>query len=81
MASIDKHMSIDKPESKTCIENRVVSTSMQEQVDIQQMVSSRDYSWYDKIRAGDRWNTIQVERQDINRYSIIIIKPEIRSKT
>jgi len=53
---------------------------MKEQVDIQQMVSSRDYSWYDKIRAGVRWNKIRVERQNMNRYSIIIIKPKIRSK-
>jgi len=53
---------------------------MQEQVDIQQLTSSREYSWYDKIRAGDWWNRTQAERQDISGYDIIIIKSEVRSK-
>ena len=44
---------------------------MQEQVDIQQMISSREYSWYDKIRAGDWWNRTQVVKQDVSSYNII----------
>ena len=27
---------------------------MQEQVDIKQVISSRNYSWYDKIRGGNK---------------------------
>ena len=46
-----------------------MSTSIQEQVDIKQVISSREYSWYDKI-ARDKWNRIQVERQDVSSYNI-----------
>jgi len=41
-----------------------VGTSIQEQVDIQQMISSSEYSWYDKIREEDWWNRTQVVKQD-----------------
>ena len=54
---------------------------MQEQVDIEQVISNRKYSWYDKIRTGDWWNRIRVVKPGVSKYSIIIIKPEIRSKT
>jgi len=50
---------------------------MQEQVDIQQLISSREYSWYYKIIAGDWRSRTQVVKQAVNRYSIIIIKLEI----
>jgi len=43
VACIDKHTCIDKSEQKTCIKNRVVSKSKQEQVVIQQGISSREY--------------------------------------
>ena len=59
------------------MKNRIVGTSMQEQVDIQQLISSRKYSRYDKIREGDWCNRTHVERQDMSMYSIIIIKPKI----
>ena len=35
-------------------------------------MSSREYSWYNKIRAGDWWDRIQVERQDVDNYNIIM---------
>ena len=41
-----------------------MGTSILEQVDIQRMISSREYSWYDKIREGDWWNRTQVIKQD-----------------
>ena len=46
---------------------------MQEQVDIQQLISSREYSLYDKIRAGDWWIRTQVVKQDGSSYNIIMV--------
>ena len=46
------------------------------------MISSREYSWYNKIRAGEWWNRIQVVRQDVNRYNIIRVinrKSDVKS--
>jgi len=37
------------------------------------VISSREYSWYNKIRAGDWENRTQVIRQDVNSYNIIKI--------
>ena len=37
------------------------------------MISSREYTWYNKIRAGDWWNKTQVVRQDVSRYNIITV--------
>jgi len=45
-----------------------MGTSIYEQVDIEQ-----GNTWYNKTRAGDRWNRIQVERQDLSRYNIVMI--------
>ena len=36
------------------------------------MISSREYSWYDKIRVGDWWSRTQEVRQDVNNYNIIM---------
>ena len=49
---------------------------MQEQ-DIEQVISNRKYSWYDKIRTGDWWNRIRVVKLGVSKYSKIIIKLEI----
>ena len=46
-----------------------MSTSIQEQVDIKQAISSTEYSWYDKV-ARDKRNRIQVDRQDVSSYNI-----------
>jgi len=46
---------------------------MQEQVDIQQMISSREYSWYNKITVGDWWGRTQEVRQDVSRYNIVMV--------
>ena len=46
-----------------------MGTSIQEQVDIKQVISSREYSWHDKI-VRDKWNRIQVEREDVSSYNI-----------
>jgi len=35
------------------------------------VISSRKYSWYNKISAGDLWNRTQVVRKDVNNYNII----------
>jgi len=46
------------------------------------VISRREYTWYNKIRAGDWWNITHVVRKDASSYNIIIIiKPEIRCKT
>ena len=37
------------------------------------MISSRKYSWYDKIRAGDWRNRTQVIKQDVSSYNIIMV--------
>ena len=37
------------------------------------MISSREHSWYNKIRAGDWWNITQVAKQDISSYNIIMV--------
>ena len=47
-----------------------MGTSIQEQVVIQQVISCREYSWFNK--SGDRWNRTQVIRQDVNNYNIIM---------
>jgi len=41
------------------------------------VILSREHAWYNMIRAEDWWNRIQVVRQNVNRYNIIIIRPEI----
>ena len=46
---------------------------MQEQVDIQKLISSREYSWFDKIRAGDWWNRTQIVKQGVSMYNIVMI--------
>jgi len=46
---------------------------MQEKVDIQQMISSREYSWYNKITVGDWWGRTQEVRQDVSMYNIVMI--------
>ena len=37
------------------------------------MISSREYTWYGKISAGDWWNRTHVVRQDVNRYNIVML--------
>ena len=37
------------------------------------MISSRNYSWYDKIRVEDWWNKTQVVKHDVSKYNIIMI--------
>ena len=37
------------------------------------MISSREYSCYDKIRAGDWWNRTQVVKKDVSSYNIIMV--------
>ena len=39
-----------------------------------EVISSREYAWYNMIRVGDWWNRTQVVRQNVKRYNIIIIK-------
>ena len=46
---------------------------MQEQVDIQQVISSREYSWYDKIRVEDWLNRAQVVKHDVSSYNIVML--------
>ena len=46
------------------------------------MISSRKYSWYDRIRAGDWWNKIQMIKQDVSTYKIIMVinwKSDVKS--
>jgi len=50
-----------------------VGTSIQEQVVIQQVISSRKYSWYNKITVGDWWSRTQGEGQDVSRYNVVMI--------
>ena len=45
------------------------------------MIASREYSWYNKIRAGDWWNRTQVAKKDVSSYNIIMVinqKPIIK---
>ena len=37
------------------------------------MISSREYSWYNKIRAGDWWNRTQAVKKNVSSYYIIMI--------
>jgi len=37
------------------------------------VISSREYSWYNKITIGDWWSRTQGVRQDVNRYNIVMI--------